>query len=228
MNRSRRIPSNKAHRKETDRRRLRSETSVSKGKANHPGSIERVYAHALLELSEASGQPENTAGQLQQLGQVFETHPRLLGILSNRMVSVRERLQAIDAVFRGRVDDLIYRFLQVVNKKGRLGLMPGIILAYAQLLDERNGVVQANVGVAVRLTDDQLSAVADRISAAIGRNVVISQQVDPQLIGGIWIRVGDRLIDGCVATQLRLMQHNFVMKGHERARSGSGAWTDQP
>ena len=107
----------------------------------------------------------------------------------------------------------------VVNQKDRLGSLPGIVRAFANLVDERQGVVEVDAYVANRLDEGQASAIADRLGASMGRKVALKQHVDEELIGGLKLRIGDKLLDGSVATQLRLMRDKFVQAGREKARA---------
>ncbi len=186
---------------------------------NTVNSLERVYAQALLDLAQQAKQTSDIADELEQLGDLINQQPQLLAVLANRLLSVAERASTLEKVFKGRVSDLLYRFLLVVNNKHRLDSLPGIVHGYKQLLDEQSGVVEADVHVAAPLSDSETQSIAGRISQAIDRNVVLRQHVDPNLIGGLKVRVGDRLIDGSVATQLRLIRHALAEAGHENART---------
>lgn len=196
-------------------------------KTNQADSVVRVYAQALLDIAQENHQMLEVADQLQQLDDLLNAHPELLGLLSSRVVPTQERTGIIETVFNGRVGDLLYRFLQVVNSKGRLDILPGIIRAYALLVDERNGVVEVDVFVASPLSEDQTQKVADGISGVVGRNVVLRKHIDPHLIGGLRVRVGDRLIDGSVAAGLRMMRHRLTDIGRQQARTQTGMWIQE-
>ena len=73
--------------------------------------------------------------------------------------------------------------------------------------------------VASEISQQQVKKIGDRVSQAIGRKVMLQQHVDPQLIGGLIIRVGDRLMDGSVAAQLRLIRHKLVDTGQQKVRT---------
>lgn len=185
------------------------------------GSVERVYAGALLDMAKQAGQLDEVADELEQLGQLLDTETDLLRLLSSRVLSTQARKSSIEAIFKGRVSDLVYQFLQVVNEKGRLDVLPGIVRAYAQLLDEHQGVVEADVFVAQRLSESDAQSISAAISRRVGKDVVLHQYVEPGLIGGIQVRVGDELIDGSVATGLRLMRRGLVETGRAKARAAA-------
>jgi len=189
---------------------------------NHADSVGRVYAEALLEMAETAGQLSEIGDELKQLDELLEAHPELSDLLSNRIISTREREASIDAIFKGRVSDLMYHFLLVVNNKNRFDTLPSIVRAFTLISDERSGVIEADAFVAREMSQEQVVAVCDRVSQAVGRNVVLHQHIDPKLIGGLKIRVGDRLIDGSLTTQLRLIRNALIETGRESVRADMG------
>ncbi len=184
-------------------------------------AVARVYAQALLEMADEAHQVNEIGEELVQLGQLLSDHNELLALLANRLISTDERSDSLEKIFKGRVSDLVYRFLLVVNRKDRLGELPGVIAGYAQLLDERNNIIEGDVYVAERLSDSQSQDVSDAVSRVVGMNVVLSQQVDPGVIGGFKVRVGDRLIDGSVTTQLSAMRSRLTAIGRDKARQAA-------
>jgi F-type H+-transporting ATPase subunit delta len=107
----------------------------------------------------------------------------------------------------------------VLNRKRRLDLFTRIVRAFRKVYDEKFGKVPVEVYVAQALGAEAQDRVADRIGAALGRDVVIHEHVDPSVIGGIRLRVGDQLVDGTVATQLRHMREEILEAGRENARA---------
>ena len=196
--------------------------SQSKNQLKAVGSVERVYAGALLDMAKQAGQLDEVADELKQLGQLLEAQPDLLRLMSSQVLSSQARSRSVEAIFQGRVSDLVYRFLQVVNEKGRLDVLPGIIQAYVKLLDEHQGVMEADVFVAQRLSESDVQSVSTAIGKMVGKNIVLHQYLEPGLIGGLKIRVGDQLIDGSVATGLRLMRRQLVETGRAKARVAAG------
>jgi len=184
------------------------------------GSVELVYAQALLDLAVEDKQLAQVSEQLVALDQVISDKPELLGLFDTPVISLSQRRQCVERIFKEHVSDLLYRFLQVLNSKGRLGLLARIIHAYSHLLDQRDGVVEVEVFVAIALQEQQTQRISQEIGKAIGRNVVIHQHVDPTLIGGLTVLIGDRLINGSIATQLEMMRQQIVEAGRDQARAG--------
>lgn len=187
-------------------------------------SVSRVYAQALLELAlgdgESGGQAEALAEEAGELLRLLGDEPDLGELLSSRALSSSQRRGVVEQLFKDKVSDVLYRFIQVVNRKDRLGSLAGILVAYRSLVSEARGDLGVDIFVAEALSDDASRGVAESIGQAMGKQVQLRQHVDAELIGGLKVRVGDRLIDGSVATQLRIMKRKLVDAGRERARSG--------
>ncbi len=182
-------------------------------------SVSRVYAQALLELAQAKGEVDSVAeeagGLIELLGDAD-----LKRLLYGRALSSAQRSGVVEKLFNGKVSDVLYRFIQVVNQKERLSALPGILNAYLGLVSEARGELDVDVYVAEALAGDASQTVADSIGGAMGKKVQLREHVDPELIGGLKVRVGDRLIDGSVATQLKIMRRKLIEAGRENARSG--------
>jgi F-type H+-transporting ATPase subunit delta len=113
-------------------------------------------------------------------------------------------------LFRGKVSPLMMNFLGLLNSKRRLGILHGITHAYEDLLDEQLGKIEVDVTVAQRLSPDQLEQVRQRVSQALGKTAVIHQYVDESIIGGLILRVEDRMINASVKYQLEAMRQQLL------------------
>lgn len=182
-------------------------------------SIELVYAQALLELAEEANARDEVADELAQIERIAREQPEFVRLISTRTLSEEQRARVIENLFKSRVSDLVYRFLQVVNAKNRLDRTVGIAWALAKLVDERRGIVRVDMFVPESIDDSRVGQVARRIGEAIGGEVILRQHVQPGLIGGMKLRIEDRLIDGSVAAQLRLIRHKMVAGGRDNART---------
>lgn len=196
---------------------------MSQYTSKHTDAVDRAYAQALFEMGEAQGALEALADEMDQFGELIASQPNLRRLLAGRMLAAHERTAMIERMFKGNVSDLLYRFLQVVNHKGRLTSLPGIVQAFSDLMTEQRGLVEVDAYVATRLDDRQAREVAASLGQHLKREVVLQQYVDPDLIGGIKLRVGDRVIDGSVATQLRLLRQRMIAAGREKARQNARA-----
>ena len=175
-----------------------------------PSPTARAYAQSLLELAGERQQAEPVREELNAIGQVLTDVPSFRLFLADPGVGAEERKAVIDRAFGGRVGGLVRNVLGVLNAKGKLRELPGVIEAYNDLLDAQLGKIEVDVTVAQRLTPDQLEQVRRRVGAALGKDAVVHQYVDESIIGGLVLRVVDRLIDASVRQQLESMKQRLL------------------
>lgn len=191
------------------------------------GALAQVYADALWDLAAEAGAIDATAAELGQLVDLLDEQPKLRAMFESPAIQAERRRASIASIFKGRLSDLVYRFLQVLNQKSRLGQLPVIRVAFDQRLKAERGEVDVDVYAAAPLTDAQVAAVAEQLGASLGRKAVVTVRVDETMIGGLKLRIGDRLIDGSVATQLSKLKRKMIARGREAVRSNPGGLLEQ-
>ncbi len=177
---------------------------------NHNPPFALSYATALLEMAGDQNQAEVIGQELRDLKQIVIENRTFHLFLADPSIGHAERAQTLDQIFGGRLSPLMHNFLGVLNQKNRLGTIPQFADAYDDLLDEQLGKVEVDVTVAQRLNADQLEQVRQKVSAALKKDAVVHQYVDDSIIGGLVIRVQDKLIDASVKTQLAAMKEQLL------------------
>lgn len=185
-------------------------------------ALAEVYARSLIELAdEQGGLPlaQEAQSELAAVAAAATSDRRFSEFLRSRIITSGVKAATLERMLKGRVSDLTLRFLLVLNKKDRLDQVDAIAHSLQQMLWERTGKVEVEVFTAAPLDSAQTSDVRNRITAAIGRDPVIENTVDPAMIGGIRLRIGDQLIDGSVATRLARMRESLARSGSEAIRT---------
>lgn len=168
--------------------------------------IARVYGQALLDLAEKAGAAESLRDELLGLIELLDRQPKLRDFFDSPLVDSATRQQMLERTLRGRASDLLVDGLQVLNNHGRLGLIDTVADAYRTDFLARDGRVDVEVVSAVALNDDQRQAIAEAVAATDGRRAELVESVDPSLLAGIIVRIGDRKIDTTVAKDLRTVR----------------------
>ena len=176
--------------------------------ASNPTAV--AYARSLLELANERSQADEIGREMAAIREITEQNPTFASFLADPGIGAAERTDTLNRIFRDRASPLVMNFLGVLNNKGRLRLLGSIAEAYGNLLDEQQGNVEVDVTVAQRLSPDQLEQVRQRVSEALGKNAVVHQYVDENIIGGLVLRVEDRLIDASVKYQLEAMRERLL------------------
>jgi F-type H+-transporting ATPase subunit delta len=177
---------------------------------NHHSPLSESYARALLELATEHQQAEPVAAELAQLHDILDQNPNFKLFLADPAISTHERESTLTRIFQGKVSPLLFNFVRLVNEKGRLSHLTEIIGAYDQLLDEQLGKVEVDLTVAHPLTPDQIEQARQAIGKALKKDVVIHTYVDDSIIGGVVLRVQDKLIDSSVKAQLQALKTQLL------------------
>jgi len=183
-------------------------------------ALARVYSTAILDLAERQGDAEVVLRELSTLVARLEASPEFETFLASPLVDASARERALEKIFRGKVSDLLVDSLQVLNRKGRLGLLRRLAEAYHSGLQERRGIVEVRVQTAVGLSDAARNGLRDVVARQTGREPELVEEVDPSLLGGMVVRIGDTKLDTSVASRLRKMTERLADRASREIHSG--------
>jgi F-type H+-transporting ATPase subunit delta len=178
----------------------------------HASGLAGRYAAALFELAEEQDALDAVADDLHGLRDMIAESVDLERLIRSPALSRDEQARALAALGeRAGFNELTRQFLGVLAHKRRLFALPEVVQAYDAMLAEHKGEVGAEVISAVPLSAPQLESVRKHLSTAVGQTVNLSTSVDPNLLGGLVVRVGSRMIDASIRTKLH--QLDLALKG---------------
>ena len=179
---------------------------------NLVGGLAGRYATALFELADGAKKLDRVADDLNALKALIAENEDLSKTIHSPLFGRDQLRSAMEAILeRTGVDDPTRRFVLVVADNRRLFVLPQIIDAYLAELARRRGEVTANVTAAQELSSDQQAALAEALHKVAGGKVKIDLKVDPELLGGMVVRLGSRMIDTSLKGKLERLQ--LAMKG---------------
>jgi F-type H+-transporting ATPase subunit delta len=189
--------------------------------------VARRYAHALFDAACAAGHPDalrraiEVGTNLEEIDRFLDdpAHAQWRDLLLAPQIAREERARIIDRLFAERADPLVLRFFHLLHEKRRLEVLPDIWEAYRILLDEAQGVVRAEVTTAIPLAADLQETLRRGLLARLRRegplrfagrevpvaDVVIDLRIDDSLLGGVRVRIGDRVIEQTVRRSLEAL-----------------------
>lgn len=176
------------------------------------------YAKALYLLTEkqaakAGGdlvaELERTLGDLKALAELVKPGSKAGAFLTNPQVSPAEKRRVLTAALAGRAMRSVEVFGDLLLRKKRLGLMGEIAHDFETLVEHAKGLQRAQVVSAVPLTKDELDRLHAQLERTTGKKITITTQVDPALVGGAYVRIGDRIVDRSVTTLLQTIAHKL-------------------
>lgn len=184
-------------------------------------AVANVYAEALLGEAERQVQADELAEQFGVLVELVRSDKDLAAFLDSAIISKDQRGESLRRMFgQERLMELLLRLLLVLNNRGRLGVLAAVYEAYCQKLDALRGRQKVRVTTAVALSTYQRQQIQTTISGYIGRQAVLVEQVDPELVGGLMVEVDDRRIDGSVRRQLDDLNKQIRRRAGQELQSG--------
>lgn len=173
------------------------------------GSVARRYAHALFEVAREHGRLEEQDAELRRVLAAFAENPSLKTAYESRKALPEDRKAVVARVF-GDLSAHTRNLLCLLIDKQREAYLDAIAREYRSLADAAQGIVEVEVRSAVELGESELGLLEQRLKAAGARGVRFSRRVDPELVGGLVLRVGDRLYDGSVRTRLQRLRERLA------------------
>ena len=181
----------------------------------------RLYAEAILNLADKSGQAEVLLEELQEIVGILDSNPKVDHFFSSPLVDEEGRARVIEEMFKGRASDLLVDSLLVINRKGRLDRLRAIAEAYRLSFRDRRGLVDVHVRTAVPLTDALRARLVEAITASIGKRPTLIERVDPSLIAGLVVEVAGKKIDASVATRLHGLSQALLARASQEIHRGT-------
>jgi F-type H+-transporting ATPase subunit delta len=130
-------------------------------------------------------------------------------VLENTRISVDATMNTLDMAL-GSLPPLALNLARLLVRKGRTRLAPEISLEFRRLADESQGIEHAKAITAVAMSDAERQALIDRLQSQTGKRIVLETEVDPELLGGLVLQTGDKLVDASVRAKLHALRDRLV------------------
>lgn len=173
-------------------------------------TVARNYAEALFDLGERSGETERFADLIEGVGGAVEADETIRIVLESPRVPRKTKQELLRRALAGVAPESFIRFLAAVVKRGRQGLLGNIARAYLHLVDVKFGRVHASVAVAREVDRALQNEIRDRLTAVLGQEVIPHFRHDPNILGGVIVRVGDRVMDGSLRRRLKILRKKML------------------
>ncbi len=151
--------------------------------------------------------------------QVFAKNSQLVDRLSASRGGMSEKIALLRKVLGGQVSGIVVRFLGVICQHGRFDLIAAVSAQVRILVNQSSGVVPVVITSAVELPADVEVRVTENLEAALGKKIELTKRVDPELLGGLQVRVGDTVFDGSVQGRLERVRRTAFERAAERIRA---------
>ena len=180
--------------------------------------IANRYAEALFQLSEEENISKEIYSELHDVVQlVKENNPDMCvdgemqlvkenkdldNVFKSPLVAKNEKIDLIEALFNGKINNNLKNFLKILVEKGRISSLQSIELTFKELLNEKHNILEGTVISAVALTAEKVKELEETLSKKYNKNITLENKVDKSILGGVLVRLGSIQIDGSIKTRL--------------------------
>lgn len=173
------------------------------------GSAPRRYAEAVFEIAGRDNALDRWRDDLRLAAEVAADQ-QVARVVNSPMKPLSERETIVEHLLAGRISKPAFNLVRLLVQRGNLDLLGPIAAEYQRLLNRERGIVSALVTSATPLTGDEDTAIRARVAQLTGTTVDVQTAVDPALIGGLTVRIGDRLIDASVRGRLERLREQLL------------------
>ncbi|MBN2356985.1 ATP synthase F1 subunit delta [candidate division KSB1 bacterium] len=175
-----------------------------------PHPLAKRYARALFELAERANQSEDILSQFKAVDVFFTQQPRIKAYLYSPLVDKKLKIQLLKTLFKGKVADLFLNFIILVLQKGRQQLLPEMYWQFKLFCDRKANRLGARVISAVPVDSAHLKTVKEQLSRYLKAEVVCENEVDENILGGLIVTVGGKVVDGSLRYQLQRLRDELL------------------
>jgi F-type H+-transporting ATPase subunit delta len=174
-------------------------------------SVAFRYAKSLLDLAEEKGLTEEIHKDMLFFKNTLDGSRPLLLMLQNPIVRSSKKDAVLNAIFKGRINPMTSAFIDIIARKNRESLIDDIAIEYIRLYDEQKGIERATVTTTMPLTDELRTKFKAMVTQKTGSQLVdLTEKVNPKIIGGYILQLGDQQMDASVRSQLNELKLTFL------------------
>ncbi len=182
--------------------------------------VAAVYAKAFLGAAEKSGKTDEAVAELASVAEAVAQFPKLEAVLASALIDHDEKCKLLDRVFGPKVSPLVLDALKVLSRHDRLDILRAVSDQAERLYDVQRGRVRVMVQTATPIEDGTTRKLEESLRKLLGGEPQLAAAVEPELIGGVVLRVGDTVYDGSIARQLRQVREQMITRSIHEIQSG--------
>ncbi len=170
------------------------------------GAVGERYAEALYELAKNDSIVEQVEQELVAINQLVEDEQDLKKVLYHPRITTEEKKELLQVLFQGKIAEVTFSFLQLLVERQREQYLSDIVTSYVDKANADRNIATAQIASAVDLSAKEKKELGAMLAKITGKKMVTDFSVDPELIGGVVVRIGDRVIDGSIRTRFSAMR----------------------
>ena len=168
------------------------------------------YAKSLLDISIEKGEQEKVYEDMLWLQQAIRGNRDLLNLLRSPIIKADKKEKVLSAVVGGRLSEILSKFMSLLIRKGRESFLPEIINSYITQYKVNKNIHTLKLTTAVPVSDEIKNQIVSKVVSESGfQNIELEEKVDPEILGGFILQMGDKLIDASIAYDLKEVERQF-------------------
>lgn len=176
-------------------------------------SVSRIagrYSQSLIDLAVEQGKLDRVLSDVQTLKQALGNRDLSL-MIKSPIIHASNKIAAFDAIFQDKLDELTMSFMRLITKKGREEFLPDIVDSFMDHYRKLKNIIAIKIISAVALSEEQVEQIKNKVGATPGfeGTIEVSKEVNPSIMGGVIIEIGDKKYDASVAHQLDKLKKTF-------------------
>ena len=170
------------------------------------------YAKSLIDLAKEQNVLDKVKSEMELFIEVGKQNPQLLAVLKNPIISLDKKAAVLKELFADKVQPMVIAFFNIMVNKGRAGVLYATAKEFVNLYNLDKGIVRAKVTSAAALSEESKKQLVEALKSATKGEVILETKVDPELIGGFVLQVGDRQFDASLNSKLKKLKKEFSQK----------------
>ncbi len=176
-------------------------------------AVAKRYGQALFELASEKNILDQLEKELTEVMKVIEESDELKKVVEHQLMTPETKQEIFRKIYSDNISAITLNFLLLVLDKRREIALGQIVNQFLNLANEARGIVKAQVKSAAVLSPEQLEELRESLVKMTGKNILLEVTIDEKLIGGLVVRIGDRIIDGSISTKLKMLEKHLKSVG---------------
>lgn len=168
------------------------------------------YAKSILELAEERGEVERVREDFQLVVSVCKSNPDFVNMLESPLIGADKKQAILNQIFQGKLSEITRHLIEIIVRKRREMYLDDIAYRFLALYDSSHNITRGVLSSAEALPADQVKSIKALVEKELNTSFELEEKIDPELIGGFTLLVGDRLFDGSIASRLRDLKKEFL------------------
>lgn len=164
--------------------------------------VAKRYAQALFEVAYEEKKHKKIEEELSSIINIFESNPSFYELLKSPLITVHEKKEVLNNVLGGRISEEVFNFCYILLDKSRESFIFDIANQFKLMCDNVENVAEAVAITAIPMTQDDIARLEQKLSVVSNKQVMLKNEIDSSIVGGILIKIGDKVIDGTIRNRL--------------------------